>query len=151
MLFLSFFFFLVTSRGLKSFISCSMSWQIIQQKDRYYSKVLTLLFPAPISNEGERMKTSCFKKHLCRRWPRELLICMIQCYVGWYSARLKAWKCLWKINMLLNYFGEKIKSRNVTVDPSQGDGFPASRLMNGNSWYREIACVIATPSLVSGI
>lgn len=60
MLFLS-FFFLVTSHGLKSFISCSMSWQIIQQKDRYYSEVLTLLFPAPISNEGERMKISCFK------------------------------------------------------------------------------------------
>lgn len=27
-------FFLVTSHGLKSSISCSMSWQIIQQKDR---------------------------------------------------------------------------------------------------------------------
>lgn len=29
---------LVISHGLKSSISCSTSWQIIQQKDRYYSK-----------------------------------------------------------------------------------------------------------------
>lgn len=30
-----------------------------------------------------------------------------------------------KINTLLNYFLEKMKSKNVTVDPTQVNGFPA--------------------------
>lgn len=124
MLFLS-FCLLVTSHGLKSFISCSTSWQIIQQKDRYYSKVLTLPFPAPMSSEGERMKTSWFKKCLSQRWPCELLICMMQQYRRSYSAKLKAWQVPLKNKYAFKLFLGKGKVPECGCGCNRSDWFPA--------------------------
>lgn len=140
MLFLS-FCFLVTSHGLKSFISCSTSWQIIQQKDRYYSKVLTLLFPAPMSSEGERMKTSWFKKCWSQRWPCELLICMMQQYRRSYSAKLKAWQVPLKNKYAFKLFLGKGRVPECVCGCNRSDWFPAVSLQCKLAWAVLSNCV----------
>lgn len=129
----AFSFLLVTSHGLKSFISCSMSWQIIQPKDRYYSKVLTLLFPAPYQVRERKqavLRSACIRDD---RMNYQIVWC--SSIEGHIQPSSKLGKCLWKLNMLLNYFGEKITSKNG--DPAAVNRFPAvTRTVQASWWSR---------------
>lgn len=93
-----------------------MSWQIIQQKDRYYSKILTLLFLFQYQmSEGERIKEAVFRSASIR--DDHMNYSSVWCSDT--EDHIQLGKCLWKINTHLIIFLEKIKCKPVAVDPAQ--------------------------------